>query len=110
MMRPTRLQIGPHPYTVRFADDPTAVKQAMHPEEHVSEGLLGFASHQKNQIVVGTMLAPSQQRDTLLHEVLHSLLVQIAMDNERLVWRLAPTLLDFMRRNPRAVDFLTEKP
>lgn len=111
MTRPTRLQIGPHRYAVTWTDDVKISAELAVPKSDatVTDGAYGASHHRANIMLIGTDMAPSQQADTLLHEALHCMLVQIGADNERLVWRLTPVLLDFIRRNPRAVEFLTAK-
>jgi hypothetical protein len=60
-------------------------------------------------------LGPDQERDTVLHEVLHALLgvggaAGLSSDEEETVVRLlAPTMLDVLRRNPVLVRYLTER-
>jgi hypothetical protein len=39
--------------------------------------------------------------------MLHAMLWAVGEDSEETVGRLAPVLLDFLRSNPRAVEFLT---
>jgi len=64
-------------------------------------------------IVVARDLAGDQERDTVLHEVLHGLvrivgLVKDDDEEERIVATLAPILLDALRANPALVRYLTE--
>ena len=49
-------------------------------------------------------------RDTVLHEVLHACLFEAGKgDCEDVVASLAPTLLYVIRKNPKLIEFLTER-
>lgn len=84
--------------------------EVSHPAHIESEdGRVGEADLQHGYIMVGKHQSPDQQKDTFLHEVLHLCALQGGVDDEATVARLAPILLDFMRRNPNAVNYLTER-
>lgn len=58
--------------------------------------------------------APTQLRDTLLHEVIHAGLTNVGLslstdDEERIVRGITPWLLAALRDNSRLVEFLTER-
>ena len=93
---PDTIVVGPHSYALRFA-----------PLVADDEDLFGHADHRAATIVCRTNMSRSQQQDTVLHEVLHCALVQTTHDNEKLVWQLAPILLDTLQRNPQLVRYLT---
>lgn len=65
------------------------------------------------RVILSPTLAPDVLRETLLHELLHGLLVPLELGHkreERIVLTLAPALLDTLRRNPTLVRFLLETP
>jgi hypothetical protein len=57
--------------------------------------------------------APDRERTTFLHENLHALVsfggLDVCQNEEDMVTRLAPLMLCWMRENPRALAYLTEK-
>lgn len=73
--------------------------------------MVGTCKIARQQILVADDLAPDQERDTILHEVLHGLLGMLNVipknkAEERVVMTLAPILLDTLRRNPALVTYL----
>lgn len=70
---------------------------------------VGYADFHGGRILVARAQSDDQFADTWLHELLHHLLYHIGHDDEELVGRLSPVLLDFMRRNPKAVAFLMQR-
>ena len=69
----------------------------------------------KSRIRVQKGMDVHAERDTVMHEVLHALLENVGLAyemreddyEEKVVRRLAPALLDLLRRNPRLVQYLT---
>lgn len=109
MKLPRRVHVGPHTYRV-VCD---AVAMAVECRD-AGEDLVGRCSHRTLTIHIEPDQAASQMRDTLLHEVLHAVANMTALDGEwgdereeETILRLAPALLDVLRRNPRLVAFLT---
>ncbi len=109
MKLPGKVHVGPHTY--RVICDTAAMNAEC---RDASEDLAGRCSHRTLTIHVDPDQARSQMRDTLLHEVLHAVANMTALDNEwgdeqeeEVILRLAPALLDVLRRNPRLVEFLT---
>jgi hypothetical protein len=72
-------------------------------------GKYGECQHGKLVINVSPASADDQQRDTLLHEVIHALEVegQLKM-TERQVTGLATLLLSSLRHNPKLAQFLLD--
>jgi hypothetical protein len=68
--------------------------------------MFGHLNHKTGDIYVGLDMNGSQQRDTLIHETMHAVLMQLAHDDEYLVHRIAPALLGFMQANPQWVEFI----
>ena len=96
---PHPLKIGPHTYDVLFVPDVDEVLER-------DEELFGHINHKTGELHVGLNMHGLQQADTLLHEALHGVLVQIGRDDETLVHGLAPGLLNLLRSNPWFVNFL----
>lgn len=96
MKRPERLRIIGKRWTVRWDYDT--------PDEY------GICDHNAQTLHIQGDLAPDQERDTLLHEVLHA--VDEAMGTnleEAQVRSLATGLLAVLRDNPSFVSYLRTK-
>lgn len=104
---PKAVTVGPHTYTIEVSERRTKD----------GDGKYGWSDHHVTEIVLDPGQAPSQLRDTLLHETLHAVMNLIGVGKgdpplldyaaeERLVNALSPLLLDMLRRNPPLVDFL----
>lgn len=99
---PQHVQVGPHLYTIKWGSK--AVRKRGRVGEHEAETLT---------ISIGDRVEGSQRADTLLHEILHAILSQTALDHEldhdaaeSLVLRLTPLLLSVIHDNPDLVRYL----
>lgn len=97
---PKVIEIGLHSYRVK----PGIISDA-------SGSLYGRTSRGNTTIEVDHTLAPSQIRDTVLHEVLHAVINDFPSDldgaaEEALVRGLSPGILAVLRSNPQLVAFL----
>lgn len=103
---PDGLIVGPHRYRV-IVDD------------RLAEDGWGITDHKRLTVAIGTGQAASQERDTVLHEALHTILFtsgvggaegDLADDaaEERVCRAVAPLLLDVLRRNPAFVGYLLD--
>lgn len=108
---PGTVQVGPHVYTI-VVDRKRAIDASV---------TYGFTHPDWSEIILGPDQCLSQQRDTVLHELLHALLALVGVnkggdrallpeedDEERLVTALSPLLLDTLRRNPDLTAFLLD--
>lgn len=99
------------PRVLRILGQRVEVTTAAHVErEGDFEELQGHMDLAGGFMAIGTHQSPDQVADTFLHECLHFMLQLIGHDDEKMVWRLSPVLMDFMRRNPRAVEFIMGEP
>lgn len=112
------------PSVVNIAGNPVAIKVKRRvligDEPPTDSGLLGACYFYENRIEVKSGQPASQERDAVLHEVLHAL-VRVSRlhhppaplanyDKEELVVaNLTTQLLDTLRRNPRLVAYLLER-
>ena len=110
-MIPRFIQVGARRYSIRCS-------QADIDAESVEQGaeLHGMTNTTAMRITLNPKNSPDRQRDTLMHESLHAILDLAGLNQdlgqemeERVVNRLAPVLLDALRRNPRLVAYLMEK-
>lgn len=106
MKLPRRLDVGPVRYAV--TTDPLPVAKM--------GDQLGECNIDRATITIDPDQPADVLRESLMHEALHALTAftglagEISRDQEeRLVNRLAPALLDTMRRNPKAVAYWMEK-
>jgi len=102
------------PTTVRVAGQPFAVR-IVPSGEALSRGVSGDtighmdSGHQVISLYGPDVLSTACAVDTLLHEVLHAIIAVHAIvleDDEELVSRLSPALLDTLRANPDLVAAL----
>lgn len=105
---PDHVDVGPHRYAL--IADPTAFN-AMQAKER--SALRGITDGEALTIHIDPELPASVFAETVLHETLHTVmnLQGVRLDisdaeEERLVTRVAPALLDVLRRNPDLVAFL----
>lgn len=104
---PKAVQVGPHRYKLQIGRD--AIAKASHAD---GATLMGWTDKAAHRIAVDPDQSLSSQRDTVLHECLHAIAESVHIgltpdDEEALVRRLAPALLDLLRRNPKLTAWLT---
>lgn len=101
MTPPQLLAIGNHTYTV-----------ALGKVRRGGRAHFGMTKAAKTAIWIDDTAAPSQVRDTYLHEVLHAVIadtpVRDAENEEVMVRAITPGLLAVLRSNPDLVKFLLE--
>lgn len=105
MERPDQVELVGQPFVVQFVDES---------DDGLSKGDVigvGRVRLTRQRILIAERLAERQERDTLLHEVLHGLfglvgLISDDSEEERIVGTLTPLLLDTLRRNPQLVEYL----
>lgn len=104
MKPPRHVDIGPYRY--RVVVDGAAIDRKSVEFEHALDGK--FDGHNQT-LTISPALGFDGVRDTLLHEILHGVLVPLELNEtkeERVVLFLAPALLDLLRRNGDLVAFL----
>lgn len=115
MSLPQRVVIAGHPFRLELVDDPNAAL-----DRHEKAGAIGITNVQMGVIRLrgGGENQPHNVRDTVLHEVIHTVLSLGYLDGqqdvfkngrqaERVVEVLSTHLLDTLRRNPELVAYLT---
>lgn len=106
---PTSIDVGPFTYSVL-----TGELDILRAQDKERAALWGHTDHTRLQITVATgEEALMRQRVTLVHEWLHTLcsIAGLASElgcetEEKVVERLAPVVLDGIRRNPALIAFL----
>lgn len=107
MPLPTSVQIGPYRYRISAdADEHRRVAAELE-----RNGLAGTADHKHQLITLDADAGMDQQRDTLLHEILHGCCMVAQAQKEKLreeewICLVTPTLLDTLRRNPEVAAWL----
>ena len=104
---PASVQIGASCYRV------SCDEREFQGEEHRAQqnSLWGVANYELEAILIKPAQTPNHQRNSLMHEVLHAIdwdrnLGLPKEIEERVIDCLAGGLVDFMERNPKAVEFL----
>lgn len=109
MKPPKRITVGPHTYRV-VVDRGAIDRISAQADRHV-----GQCDHETLTITVDPDLAPSQMAETVLHETLHAAMSLIGAcdvlsfdQEESVVRRLSPVLLEALRANERLVSWLVD--
>lgn len=105
MSRLKKLFISPFTYEVRWHEGLSAVA-----------GVLGAANCDEAVIIMETQQAPAVAMETLLHESLHAMWTQTALDHiyttdqeEQIIYTMSPRIVALLRDNPAFVKALTQK-
>jgi hypothetical protein len=89
---PRYLKIGPFTYTVELHEGYW---------NKDDERVYGEVDERTATINLDIDASPEMIRDSILHEILHAILLMYNKDDEDLVRLLAPMLLQVMRDNPK---------
>lgn len=89
----------------------------MDPNMNPEDSVLGKCHIEQCRIRIAAEIAPSQQRQTLCHELGHAIFSAMGLnydfkdpeDEEKIVDRMGTGLLYVLRANPWLVQYLTEK-
>src|SRR4051812_13625827 len=84
------------------------------PRDEIQQSAMGHSALRQQILAISSEQHPQQERDTLLHEVVHMLLRTLDLDghraDERFVNTFTTGLLDTLRRNPELVSYLELAP
>lgn len=112
MKHPAQIVVGPVVYTVssKPSDVDAAIVAAV--KSQGQPDFYGVTNHPNLTITLNPEQADGQLRDTVLHEVLHTVTTIASLElsgkeEEEFVSRISPILLDVLRRNPALVEYLT---
>lgn len=100
--RPEKLKLGNHDYTIEWGYIPFDC-----------EFLYGRTNPRLTLMEINDGVAKSQQRDTLLHEILHAVITETHLTfdgnaEEEIIRVVTPLLLGVLRENPGVVKWLSE--
>ena len=119
MPRPLRLNVVGVEYTVSWHLDPKVPLIRGDDEVNkVGEEAMGYTNAMMQEMTVRGEPACGfhQERDTMLHEVMHAILSVTAIDTEMtdeaaelMVSRLTPAIMVTLRENPHLVQYLMEE-
>lgn len=107
---PAQIQVGAARYVV-------VAEQRLIDELSVEDrvDLNGQCDRRRLRIALRPGMAPDREAITVVHEVLHAITEMVGLTDrfdadqeEDIVSRLAPALLDVLRRNPQLVAYLAE--
>lgn len=103
---PLTVVVGPYTYTVSVSGE--RIKEL---EKEGKEELYGMTIHGSLEIVLQPNVADMVMRETLMHEVLHTVLYNTGLSDrltekteEHLVRALSPALFMLLRNNPAFVQ------
>ncbi len=107
--RPTTVVVGPHVYEIVFSDEEI---NRIGNDSRV-EFLMGHHSARQSKIYIrDTGLSVTQERDTLLHEILHAVWSMVGLDEmsdlseEQIINAIAPSLLAALTGSPEVTLWL----
>jgi hypothetical protein len=105
---PRNILIGHAYYTVKY-------------DKHLSENseAIGLTGPETQRILLDPQVGADVERETLLHELIHAICFQAGLRlegepfqktkvEEKVVWTVAPKILELLRDNPELVEFLLE--
>lgn len=105
---PKQITVGSLTYTVTTSK--ATIDAACRDE---GADLYGRTDHTRLAIALDPDNAPAMQRQTLMHEAMHCITERVGLttelpagDEEKLVRRIAPALLDLLCTNPQLVEYL----
>lgn len=105
-MIPKRITVGPYRFTLTLDENACLRDSVAQGSDHLFGLMLPF----EQKIVVNPRQGDDMKRDTVLHEVLHAILLGMGLEDdleERVISTVSPALLDTLRRNPDLVEYLT---
>lgn len=106
--RPRRVNIGAVEYRVKWSRK--RIRRHAKTQGDDTVQYWGATDLLNSVILINPEASEDQQRDTLLHEVLHAIAhtfhVQWCKDEERMIRRLTPLLLIVMQQNPKLSSYL----
>jgi hypothetical protein len=109
---PAHVDVGPYRYTIVV--DELTIRRA---ENEERARLHGRTEHSRLTIELDPSLPAVKEREVLLHEILHTVAEMVGVRSdlgfnreESVIMRMAPALLDVLRRNPDVVAYLTGGP
>ena len=101
---PDRADIGPYTYMIEINDSVIM---------DCEDDLCGFCDPLKQAIFLRSGLGETFEKETLLHELLHGMFDMIGLSHElgvdqeeNIVRRLSPILLDFLMSNSHVLEYL----
>lgn len=100
MKLPNKAKIGPYTYQLKEVDNLRA-----------DDGgdLYGHCLHHEHAILINNNMKPDRKPVIVMHECFHALFEVAGIqtkDEEQIILSLSPALIDFLKRNPKVVEYL----
>jgi hypothetical protein len=109
--KPTNIRLGAIDWEVFFGEIPGYICEALDVEP---EDLMGATDEIQLRIYMRDDLKPNRERITFLHEIVHALCGSFHLgfndsENEEMVDAIAKSFYNFMKQNPKAVEWLMKE-
>jgi hypothetical protein len=111
MKRPTEITLGAIDWEVFFGEIPDSVCRAL---DIAPEYLMGATDEIQLRIYMRDNLKPNRERITFLHEIVHALCSSFHLgfddsENEEITDAIAKGFYNFMKQNPKAIEWLMKE-
>lgn len=90
---------------------------AFDPHLNEDSDAVGLTGPETQRILLDPKLGPDVERETVLHEALHGIYFQAGLRlepwskdkvEEKIIWSMAPKILELLKDNPELVEYLLE--
>lgn len=103
---PATIRIGPFTYELEMGGE-----RFLKTQIEIGDSLYGRTEEKSLRISISDTVAVEIQKETLLHEIIHAILMQsgVEIDNkleESIVRSISPMLFDTLLRNPQLTSYL----
>lgn len=110
---PKTVQVGGRPIKVKITDKIVANDG---PGKYMDAA--GTSNWKGQLIQIVASHGPDEVADTFVHEAIHMMIASVGLaddilegkvDEEKIVLRLTPALLNFVRDNPKSIEYITNR-
>lgn len=111
MKKPTEILLGAFNWGVEFGEISIEDAEEL---DSTPENLLGFTDRKSLQMYIDGSLTPQMLRVTFLHELVHAMSDTFGLgfddvEREDIVNQIASAMFNFMKQNPKAVEWLMKE-
>ena len=111
MKRPDEIMLGAFKWNVEFGE---ITEERAEEFDSLPENLLGFTDRRNMAMYIDAELTAQMSRITFLHELVHTMSDTFGLgfddtDREDMVNQIANAFYNFMKQNPKAVEWLMKE-